>query len=97
MPDCSIRKKFRTPEEKKKLVNRLSRIEGQIRGIRAMLEEDAYCPDVLNQVSAASSALSAFSRELLSAHIRTCVRDDVQKGNTEKTEELLELLQKMVR
>ncbi len=97
MPYCCERKKLRSPEEKKRLINRLSRIEGQIRGIRTMMEEDAYCPDVLNQVSAASSALSAFSRELLSSHIRTCVTEDVQKGNAEKTEELLQLLQKMMR
>ncbi|MBQ7036703.1 MAG: metal-sensing transcriptional repressor [Clostridia bacterium] len=97
MPYCCERKKLRSPEEKKRLINRLSRIEGQIRGIRTMIEEDAYCPDVLNQVSAASSALSAFSRELLSSHIRTCVTEDVQKGNAEKTEELLQLLQKMMR
>lgn len=97
MPYCCERKKLRSPEEKKRLINRLSRIEGQIRGIRTMIEANAYCPDVLNQVSAASSALSAFSRELLSSHIRTCVTEDVQKGNAEKTEELLQLLQKMMR
>lgn len=97
MSDCCTGKKFRSPEEKKRLTNRLARIEGQIRGIRAMIEEDAYCPDVLTQVSAASSALSSFSRELLESHIRTCVTIDVQKGSAEKTEELLNLLQKMMR
>ncbi len=94
---CCTKKKIRCDAEKKSLVNRLSRIEGQIRGLRAMVEEDAYCPDILVQVSAASSALSAFSRELLGSHIRSCVTEDIQNGNMETVDALLLLLQKMMK
>ena len=78
-------------------VNRLNRIEGQIRGIRGMLERDAYCPDILAQAAAANAALNAFSRELLSNHIRSCVVNDVRAGNDEIVDELLDTLQKMMR
>jgi DNA-binding FrmR family transcriptional regulator len=94
---CPCRKKMRSDEEMKDLMNRLSRIEGQIRGIRRMLEEDAYCIDVLNQVSAASSALGSFSRVLLTNHIRTCVVNDVKDGNEEKLEELVKTLGKFMK
>ncbi|MBP5207294.1 MAG: metal-sensing transcriptional repressor [Clostridia bacterium] len=95
--DCCHRKKVRSEDELKKLTNRLSRIEGQIRGIRAMVEGDAYCIDILMQVSAATSALSAFRRELLSEHIRTCVANDIKQGNTEKTEELVAALDRIIK
>ena len=95
--DCCHRKKVRSEDELKKLTNRLSRIEGQIRGIRAMVESDAYCIDILMQVSAATSALSAFRRELLSEHIRTCVANDIKQGNTEKTEELVAALDRIIK
>ncbi|MBO4869405.1 MAG: metal-sensing transcriptional repressor [Clostridia bacterium] len=95
--NCCHRKKVRSQDELKKLTNRLSRIEGQIRGIRAMVEGDAYCIDVLMQVSAATSALSAFRRELLSEHIRTCVANDIKQGNTEKTEELVAALDRIIK
>jgi DNA-binding FrmR family transcriptional regulator len=78
----------RTEEERTRLVHRLNRIEGQIRGIRGMLEEDRYCIDILTQVSAAGSALNCFSRELLSQHLKTCVAQDVHAGNEEKLNEL---------
>ena len=94
---CPCRKKMRSDEEMKDLMNRLSRIEGQIRGIRRMLEEDAYCIDVLNQVSAASSALGSFSKVLLTNHIRTCVVNDVKDGNEEKLEELVKTLGKFMK
>lgn len=98
METCNCHKtKVRTEGEYKSLMNRLARIEGQIRGIRGMVEESAYCPDILVQVSAASAALSAFSRELLSSHIRTCVTQDVKNGNEETVDELLALLQKMMK
>ncbi len=98
METCNCHKtKVRTEEEYKSLMNRLARIEGQIRGIRGMVEESAYCPDILVQVSAANAALSAFSRELLSSHIRTCVTQDVKNGNEETVDELLALLQKMMK
>lgn len=94
---CSGRKKHRTPEEQKALVNRLNRIEGQIRGIRGMVENDAYCPDILVQASAASSAINAFNKELLACHIRTCVADDIRKGNDETIDELVCVLQKLMK
>ena len=94
--DC-CKKRKRTDEELKRLTNRLCRVEGQIRGIRSMVENDAYCVDILTQVSAAAAALNSFRRELLSEHIRTCVANDIKEGNTEKTEELVGILDKMIR
>lgn len=95
-PHCS-RTKARSEEEKKTLINRLSRIEGQIRGIRGMVERDAYCPDVLTQAAAASAAMNSFVRTLLSEHIRTCVAEDVRQGNDDAIDELLQVLQKFMR
>lgn len=95
-PVCEGRKKERGEAELRPLINRLKRIEGQVRGVRSMIENDAYCPDVLVQVSAISSALSAFTRELLSAHIRTCVLEDIKNGREEAADELAELLRKFV-
>lgn len=95
-PHCG-KTKQRSEEEKRTLLNRLSRIEGQIRGLRGMIEKDAYCPDVLTQAAAASAALSSFSRQLLSEHIRTCVKEDVRQGNDEAIDELLGLMQKFMR
>lgn len=95
---CSCHKtKHRTDEEQKALVNRLSRIEGQIRGIKRMLLEDAYCTDIINQVSAVSSALNSFNKELLATHIRTCVTDDIKEGKTETVDDLLKTLQKLMK
>lgn len=94
---CACRKKERSEEEYKKLVNRLNRIEGQIRGIRGMLDRSAYCPDILDQVAAANAALNAFGRELLSNHIRSCVVNDVRAGKEETVDELLATLQKMMK
>ena len=94
---CCHKSKERSPEEQKKLINRLNRIEGQIRGIRGMLEKDAYCPDILAQAAAANAALNAFSRELLSSHIRSCVVNDVRAGNDEIVDELLATLQKLMK
>ena len=91
------RHKDRTPEEHKALLNRLSRIEGQIRGIRGMVEKDVYCADILVQVAAANSALNSFTRELLGQHIRTCVADDLRAGQDEKLDELLKLLPKLMK
>lgn len=100
-PHCAAgagtRTKERTPEEVKKLMNRLNRIEGQIRGIRGMLDKNAYCPDILAQVAAANAALNAFSKELLSNHIRSCVVNDVRAGNDEVIDELLVTLQKLMK
>ena len=91
MKEC-CKKKERASEEKRALINRLNRIEGQIRGIKSMIENDAYCPDVLIQVSAASSALGAFNRELLAEHIRTCVASGIEKGDKAVVDELLDTL-----
>ena len=94
---CGCRHKQRTEEEYKSLIHRLNRIEGQIRGIRGMVEKDVYCADILVQVAAANSALNAFSRELLSQHVRTCVADDLRAGSDEKLDELLKLLPKLMK
>lgn len=94
---CSHKTKERSEEEYRSLINRLNRIEGQIRGIRGMVEESAYCTDILTQVSAANAALNAFSRELLGNHIKTCVADDIRSGKNETVDELVALLQKLMR
>ncbi|MBR2821827.1 MAG: metal-sensing transcriptional repressor [Clostridiales bacterium] len=94
-PHC--RTKDRSEEEIKDLITRLNRIEGQIRGIRKMVEEDVYCVDVLTQVCAAKNSLSSFTKVLLGNHIKTCVADDIRSGSDEKTEELVELLQKLMK
>ena len=96
--NCYIHEnKIRSEEEKKALLNRLLRVEGQIRGIRAMVENDAYCPDVLTQVSAAVSALNSFNRELLASHIKGCVANDIREGNEDTIDELLLTLRKLMR
>lgn len=95
-PSC-CHHKDRTPEEHKALLNRLSRIEGQVRGIRGMLEKDAYCVDILVQVAAANSALNSFSKELLAQHISTCVADDLRAGSEAKLDELVNLLPKLMK
>ena len=96
-PMCSQRKKERSPEEYKKLINRLSRIEGQVRGLREMLQRDAYCVDILVQVSAVGAALNSFSKELLSEHIRTCVADGIRQGDDQVIDELVTTLQKLMK
>ena len=95
-PSC-CRHKDRSPEEHTALLNRLSRIEGQVRGIRGMLEKDAYCVDILVQVAAANSALNSFSKELLAQHISTCVADDLRAGSEAKLDELMNLLPKLMK
>lgn len=97
MECCTNRKKERSQEEYKRLTNRLTRIEGQIRGIRSMVEKSAYCPDILIQVSAATAALNAFSKELLSEHIKTCVAQDIRSGKEETVDELVCVLQKLMK
>ena len=97
MSDCCNKKKERTQEEYKSLINRLNRIEGQIRGIKGMVENDAYCTDILIQVSAVNSALYSFNKKLLENHIKTCVTEDIIKGKTETVDELVEVLQKLMK
>ena len=94
---CCCRHKKRSEEEYKSLIHRLNRIEGQIRGIRGMVENDAYCPDILVQSAAAGAALNAFNKELLASHIRTCVVEDIRDGKDEVIDELVATLQKLMK
>ena len=91
------RKKIRTPEEKTDLLKRLRKAEGQIRGIQKMVENDAYCSDILIQVSAVTSALNSFNRELLSSHIRSCVAEDIRSGHDDAVDELTKMLKKLMK
>lgn len=95
-PHCQ-KTKERSEEEYKSLVNRLSRIEGQVRGVRGMVENNAYCTDILVQVSSITAALNAFSRELLANHIRTCVAQDIRDGKDDTVDELVATLQKLMK
>lgn len=94
---CTHKTKERGETEYRTLINRLNRIEGQIRGIRSMVEASAYCTDILIQVSAATAALNAFSKELLAEHIKTCVAADIRNGKDETIDELVATLQKLMR
>ena len=95
---CNCHKtKKRSEKEYKSLINRLSRIEGQVRGIRGMIENDAYCPDILIQVSAINAALNAFNKELLANHIKSCVFNDIKNGKEETVDELVLTLQKLMK
>ena len=89
--------KERSEKEYRDLINRLSRIEGQVRGIKKMVENDVYCTDILIQVSAVNAALNSFNKVLLSNHIRTCVADDIRAGKDEVVDELVVTLQKLMR
>lgn len=95
--ECCKKKKNREEKEYKLLINRLNRIEGQVRGVRSMLENDAYCTDILIQVSAIQAALNAFNRELLSNHIHTCVADNIRAGDDSVIDELTATLQKLMK
>ena len=98
MKECCCEKtKMRTEDEKKALINRLSRIEGQVRGIKQMLLEDKYCVDILTQTSATSSALNSFAKEILESHIRSCVVEGVRQGDDEKVEELIHTIERFVK
>ena len=94
---CCHKKKERTEKEYKDLLNRLSRIEGQVRGIKRMVEEDTYCTDILIQVSAVNAALNSFNKVLLANHIRTCVAEDIRAGKEETIDELVATLQKLMK
>lgn len=94
---CCERKKKRDEKEYKDLLNRLSRIEGQVRGIRGMVENDTYCVDILTQVAAVTAALNSFNKVLLANHIRTCVAEDIRSGNDEVVDELVSTLQKLMK
>jgi len=94
---CTKRTKERSEAEYKRLMNRLNRVEGQIRGIKGMLEKNAYCPDLLIQSAAVSAAINAFNRELLASHIRTCVAEDIRAGKDETIDELVATLRKLMK
>ena len=93
---CGCRHKQRSDEEYKHLITRLNRIEGQIRGIRNMVEKDVYCTDILVQAAAAKSALNGFTRELVEQHLSTCVADDLKNGGDEKLKEFMWIMNKLV-
>ena len=95
--ECNCKTKVRSEEEYRSLINRLKRIEGQVRGVAGMLESDAYCTDILIQVSAISSALASFNKELLSSHIKSCVLEDVKNDKTETLDELVEVLGRLMK
>lgn len=96
--DCCCQKtKERSEKEYKDMLNRLSRIEGQIRGIKGMVERNAYCTDILIQVSAVNAALNSFNKVLLANHIKTCVTEDIRAGKEETVDELVEVLKKLMK
>ena len=94
---CEHKTKERTDKEYKDLINRLSRIEGQVRGVKGMVEKNAYCTDILVQVSAITAALNSFNKELLAKHIKTCVVNDIKEGHDETIDELVNVLQKVMK
>ena len=94
---CCNKTKKRSETEYKDLIHRLNRIEGQIRGIKGMVERDAYCIDILTQVAAANAALNSFNKVLLAQHIRTCVADGIRNGEDDKVDELVTMLQKLMK
>ena len=94
---CCHKKKELSEEEYKDLIQRLNRIEGQVRGIKGMVERDAYCPEILVQVSAVNAALNSFNKVLLANHIRTCVAEDIREGKDETIDELVKVLQKLMK
>ena len=95
--ECSHKKKEPAENEYRDLINRLSRIEGQVRGIKRMVEEDVYCTDILIQVSAVNAALNSFNKVLLANHIRSCVAEDIREGKEETIDELVGVLQKLMK
>ena len=94
---CCHKTKERSEQEYKSLINRLNRIEGQVRGVKSMVEKDAYCTDILVQVAAVNAALNSFSKELLASHIRSCVVNDIRDGKEETIDELVATIQKLMR
>jgi DNA-binding FrmR family transcriptional regulator len=96
-PCCCQKHTARSDEERKRLINRLRRIEGQVRGLQSMLEKDAYCTDILTQCAAVKAALNAFDRDLLARHIRTCVVRDLKNGDESVIDELADTIQRMMK
>lgn len=97
MEECEIRHKYRSAKEEKDLISRLNRIEGQVRGVKAMVQDERYCTDILVQISAIQSALNGFSRTLLSSHVKSCVVEEIKNGDADKAvDELCETIRKML-
>lgn len=94
--NCMCKIKKRDDEEKKALINRLSRIEGQVKGLRGMVEKDAYCPDILIQSAAVRAAIDSFNRQLLESHIKSCVISDIKNGDEAVADELMDVIKKLV-
>ena len=94
---CHSKTKERDEKEYKDLINRLNRIEGQVRGVKNMVEKDAYCVDILNQVSAINAALNSFNKVLLGNHIKSCVAEEIRNGNDEVIDELVGVMQKLMK
>ena len=97
MDCCCHKTKHRSDEEQKKLTHRLNRIEGQVRGLREMLQKDAYCPDILTQSAAVTAAMNAFNRELMASHIKHCVARDIRQGKDDTIDELVRTLEKLMK
>lgn len=96
-PICSEKKTHREGKEYRDLISRLNRIEGQIRGVKKMVEDDRYCIDIINQVAAVSAAINSFNKLLLSEHIKSCVVEDIKAGNDQMVDELCATLHKLMR
>lgn len=96
-PSCEEKTKHREGQEYRALISRLNRIEGQVRGIKKMVEEDRYCIDIVNQVAAVSAAINSFNKLLLSEHIKSCVVEDIKSGNSQMVDELCDTLHKLMR
>lgn len=97
MPECCDKTTVRTEEERRALIHRLNRLEGQIRGIRGMVEADAYCTDILTQSAAVTAAMNGFNRELIDKHIRHCVVHELREGHDEVLDELMDTLRKLMK
>ena len=96
-PHCAEKKTERSEAERKKLMNRLKRIEGQVRGLQKMLENDAYCADILTQSAAVNAAINAFNQDLLARHLHTCVVRDIRAGDDSAADELAALVRKLMK
>lgn len=95
--NCCVKMTRRSEDERKKLINRLNRIEGQVRGIKGMIEGDAYCADILVQSAAVNAAVNSFNKNLLARHIHTCVVADIRDGNDTVIDELVDIIQKLMK
>lgn len=95
--ETAVRRSHHSPELKNSLISRLNRIEGQIRGIKGLIEKDTYCDDVLNQIAAVQSALNGVGKLLLEGHMKSCVIERIQAGENEVIDELLVTVKKLMK